>query len=873
MGKKKQKQRVTEYFTSIQYAICHGVVEKLLSIRVNDKIVGGFEGAGSTIDIHQPELFGGIKKEGGLRGRLFWQDGSADQLVNAYVAAKKGLTPSTMPGYRGIATAFFTERPGERPGFYWSANQPIIPPVHFQVKRIDRSWRPDIAGIDREVVPEPVSYSLGAAFPIISAATPGYPVPISNYPNSIVIGPFPEFRLITAGPLGVHPDDRFVFNGVVFGDEDYVYSPPGTLLYSLPAGETLTVQIQNRQPFLSGAGGTLIATAQIAGAEDMNPAHIIRECLINSVWGLGLPESALDMTMFEAAAETLYAEQFGLSMIWTRQAPIQDFISDILSHIQGTVYVNPMTGKIALKLIRNDYNAATLDVLDPSNSRVTSFKRRSPAEITNEIAVTWTNPSSEKEEVVTMQSLGSIVANNGEVVSDNRNYYGVRRAALAAELCARDLASSVAPLSTAEVSANRQFSQKVPGDVVKLTDPENGAFELIMRIMKVDYGRLGDSTVALTLSEDVFSFDKPVVNTPPTTQNPPQSFPPNPPTFIEFITLNSYMNFNSSDGLEDLVEPETQVAFFVATNNRDTYNVEIFREETSASGAVVYDTVGDFDLTSMGVLTAVLPAEVESFLALPLPTAGFFPTVGRFVLFAPTGIPEHQHEIALVTAFNGDTGQYTLSRGMMDTVPREWAIGTPVRYFDGLGRIVNPVAEAAGISKNYKFVTRTSLGSLPDALVPTAAYTPTDRLQAPTRPANVVVAGAAFGTVDALALTTISVSWANRNRLTEDAVLLGWDEPTVTPEAGQTTTVRLIDYDTGITLTEYTGLTGTSLTFPASDRSYANAVSVTALSARDGIESIQAHSVLVQFPDFLRRVEDSDDERGTETGDFRRTED
>lgn len=151
MGRrKKPTQRVTQYFTSIQYAICHGRVERLLSLRVNGKdIPVNPEATGMVSDIGQGEIFGGILKEGGLDGRMAWQDGSDDQLLDSYVASKKGAVPSDLPGYRGIATAFFTERAGQGTGkgFYWSANQPVIHPVHFEVTRIDRSWRPEIAAI------------------------------------------------------------------------------------------------------------------------------------------------------------------------------------------------------------------------------------------------------------------------------------------------------------------------------------------------------------------------------------------------------------------------------------------------------------------------------------------------------------------------------------------------------------------------------------------------------------------------------------------------------------------------------------------------------------------------------------------------------
>jgi len=963
VSRKKPKQRVTEYFTSIHYAVCHGPVEKLISIRVNDKVLGKCARLlGPVIYINAYDLFGGVKKEGGLVGRLAWQDGSEDQLLDPYVALKKGQPQTNLPGYRGIATAFFTETPmgwsdyvdppsllktvlsisggsaspsgffgaaydaivalfrrTRRRGFYWSANQPIIPPTHFRITRLDRTWRSDIAAIPGAVdvgeyavcIAIDLSLSMAEGTRLDAAKSAAITL-IKDLRDSENAATF-DIRVVGWGGTATvlqyrncTPDNytalinfilslslrsATVFSKAVEGLQDFYDGAPKKcrLFVFLTDGEP------NSPDDATAAGNTLAATGAEAyafnielantvqtakmdntpsdgvpvfireyGANylgnlfraastqqiDMNPAHMIRECLTNSIWGLGLPDTALDMDMFEAAAETLFGERFGLSMIWTRQSGVQDFIGEILSHIQGTVYVNPMNGKICLKLIRNDYDVGTLDLLDPSNCKVTSFKRRTPAEVTNEIAVTWTNPNTEKEEVVTLQSLGSIVANNGEIVSDNRNYYGVRRADLAAELAGRDLAASTAPLSTAEVKANRAFSRKVPGDVVKLTDPENGAYELIMRIMKVDYGRPGDSEIQLTLTEDVFSYSKPRFILPPVSANTSAGKAPTPPTFAEIMTSNPYMNQTATNALDDLVDPEAQVAFFVASDNSDSFDVEVFQETSTSTGAVVFESIGEFNLVGRGPIVDLLPAEAESTIPLPATLAGELPEISGFALFGATGIPENRHEIALITGRDSLTGEWTLARGVMDTVPWEWPAGTPVRYFNVDTTLISPNADTYGSATDYRFQPRTSVGPLDAFDAPIITYTPTDRLYAPARPANVFVAGQDFGDVEAHLLTSVSVTWANRNRLTEGTVLLRWTEGTISPEAGQTTTVRLIDYYTGATIIDYpglTGLTGTSFSFDPVDRGTATRIRVAVLAVRDGFESIQGHEIELDF--------------------------
>jgi len=97
----------------------------------------------------------------------------------------------------------------------------------------------------------------------------------------------------------------------------------------------------------------------------MNPAHIIYQCLTNKSWGMGYPTSIIDSASFTTAADALYAEGFGLNLLWNQQARIEDFVLDVASHINATVYVRPDTGQFALKLIRDDYVPGSLPALSP----------------------------------------------------------------------------------------------------------------------------------------------------------------------------------------------------------------------------------------------------------------------------------------------------------------------------------------------------------------------------------------------------------------------------------------------------------------------------------------------------------------------------
>jgi hypothetical protein len=97
-------------------------------------------------------------------------------------------------------------------------------------------------------------------------------------------------------------------------------------------------------------GSTQWYSAKAAISNDANPAHIIRECLTDTVWGMGYPIANIDDTSFTEVADTLYSEGFGISLLWDRAIGLDEFIGTVLSHIDGSLYVDRQSGKFKLTL-------------------------------------------------------------------------------------------------------------------------------------------------------------------------------------------------------------------------------------------------------------------------------------------------------------------------------------------------------------------------------------------------------------------------------------------------------------------------------------------------------------------------------------------
>jgi len=102
--------------------------------------------------------------------------------------------------------------------------------------------------------------------------------------------------------------------------------------------------------------------------------------------------------------------------------------------------------------------------------------------------------------------------------------------------------------------------------------------------------------------------------------------------------------------------------------------------------------------------------------------------------------------------------------------------------------------------------------------------------------------------VDASAngLPHVVVTWSNRNRLTEDTVVLPWTGAAVTPETGQTTTVVVKNATSGAVITTIDGLTGGTYNLLKTAFGSAEVGIVRVTSKRDGYESLQGHELLVR---------------------------
>ena len=795
-----QQPKVTDYYAAMHVGLCHGPIDSVNGIMIADKYVYPLADPYSvaatfpmvqpdgevwnialdwpslpkmTLNhtdflVSMPDLFGGDTGEGGLQGWIGVFLGAHDQVIPDFYAFRMGQSSATCPGYRGIASAFFVHAWALWPGFLWSTNAPVLRETKWTVTRISKPGAMDLTGAT--IAPIPV----------------------------------PRERSITV-------DDGH--------------------------GTSITETVHD---------------LYVAGP-DANGAHIIFECLTDDDFGLGVDSSLIDIGSFNTAAAIIFAENLGLSFKWSTQSSVLDFINEVEAHIDGKVFINPNTGLLTLRLVRAVTDLSGAISLDETNSTINSFQRKGWADTVNEFIITWTDPYTEQPETITVQNLANI-AIQGYVVADNKSYQGARNPQVAQTIGMRDLRAASAPLSTIEMTANRIAWGTVPTDVVLVSSTEYGLEGKAYRVLKVDYGKTADAKIRLTLVEDVFSLDVGAIQNSFQSRSNPSSLAPVAASVEQAITAPAYMLLKNGK-FSSLVDGDAYMAFIGWSPIAEFVAGYLNEQITDSLGNVNWNVTAAIPL--LGRTQASLDIEATSYIASVGSYAGGFagdptktyapPYVGWFGFIGD--VADDTREIVMVRQIDlGGTGlpsAYWLTRGCFDTVPRAWPAGTSIYWLDPEVDISSPVLEAAGATVSYRYQTRTMMGSLPIASAPTFTGLVSERPRMPNRPANVKLNGlglvekwhlvavsgvltpqlpgapipalpvvSGMPTITLATGDTLTVEWARRNRLTEDNIVVGWNDSDITPETGATVRIRLEKFS-GAVIHEEAGNAGTSTTIAA----------------------------------------------------------
>lgn len=247
--------------------------------------------------------------------------------------------------------------------------------------------------------------------------------------------------------------------------------------------------------------------------DDANPVCVLFETLTNTVWGLDLPVSDLDIPAFNAAANTVAIEGIGFSLVWQTRRPTQELVNEVTRTIDAVIYQGT-DGKITIELVREITPTLTLD--ESNVVKLRSFTRSAWNQTSNHVQIDFTDrDDSFKETSAAQQDLANFRLQEGTDAVSGQSYPGVKAAIVAQEIAARELKQLSFPLATIEIEANREASDLRPGDVFTFDWPELGISGMVVRVTTVDLGELSDGGVLLNGVEDVFGVGAAIFSAPP----------------------------------------------------------------------------------------------------------------------------------------------------------------------------------------------------------------------------------------------------------------------------------------------------------------------------------------------------------------------
>ncbi len=584
-------------------------------------------------------------------------------------------------------------------------------------------------------------------------------------------------------------------------------------------------------------------TALESGQGDMNPAHIIRECLIDRVWGMGYLEADIDDTSFRYAADVFYDEGMGISLMWDRQIPIEDFVQEIIRHVNAVLYVDRTTGLFVLNPVRDDYDESEIPTLGELNiERVSDYGRTAPGDVVNSVTVVFWDSGTGENASVTADDV-ALIQSAGGVVGTTVQYPGFTNQRIGARVAQRDLKTLSTPLLTATIEANREASVLNIGDVFKFEWSDYHDGYIVMRVNDVALGDGSRNRVKIIATEDVFSLPTGVLVsgesggwTDPSAAEP---LPASPRVVTEAPYYSLVVDRGQVD-VDAILAQDEYAGFLLVSAGRQANEISATLMVDDGSG---YAEGGPLEFS---------PYVISSIDAGPTDSKIYYAASNDSELFEAGLLAYFGDEIVRIDGLGSDVdGAYIdVGRGVLDTTPDAHAAGTDLVMFSGY-EYSDEVQYTSGESVLVKEVTRLGQGALPLSEAPEDEAIFSYRAIRPYPPGDARIDDYSYPEPDEFGNWPIYctegsvITWAHRSRTQQTSGdAFDYTDGDIGPEAGTTYRIEVEVFNAaggslGVTLTE-PGISGTAYTI-SSDPGVIGAamVEIRIYSEREGHESWQ----------------------------------
>lgn len=519
---------------------------------------------------------------------------------------------------------------------------------------------------------------------------------------------------------------------------------------------------------------------------DVNPVHILRECIVSPIIGLGEPPSSVDAPRANYTAALMHGEGFGLSMKWSQEGPVEDFMQQVCDHANITCYVSNRTGLWVIKAIRGDYDKNTIPRLTEESHilDVETLTRRLPSEGINAITVKYYDIDRNDTASIPVYNTAAIQQKGGVIDQTTVFYDGILREDLAYAVGERDLLTLGYPLVTGAIFVDRRSHYFEPGDVFWLDAPSYGILNEVMRVVDVDYGNDEEHRIRIELSSDIYSLepqpmDRGAPYVPPNVSQPPV------PMVHQFVEETPYYLAS-----QELGKPAVDASLAA---------------DPDAGGIVTFGTTPAGSLASAQIwATMITPEDWQQHLTMEFAPAVLVTTsvtdnpleeaLHYDVSWTPSEISSgdlawFDGEMVRVKSIDYATRTVVVARGVFDTVPMNHPTGGMLILLEGFGGYIDD-----NLTADMEFAVRLLPFSgnqvLDPTLAPVSYVVMNSRAIRPYPAADVKVNGSYQTTLDSWA-GVYEFTWVHRNRMQQQHLLQGFTEAGLTPEPGVTYHLRI----------------------------------------------------------------------------------
>lgn len=527
---------------------------------------------------------------------------------------------------------------------------------------------------------------------------------------------------------------------------------------------------------------------------DSNPACWCYELMTNRIWGRKMDPTLIDSASFIACGEILYTERMGISMQLDNGVPLRDTLAEILRHIDGVIYPDPVTGKYTMALAREDYDVEDLDELTDADIADDDFEfsRQSWDETKNVITATYTDREHNfQQRPAQYKDSANIDARYGRLDPENIDFLLFSNKENAQKAVARAGKTLSAPLVRCSFYANRKAWDYRPAKVFKMSKQAFGINDLIVRVVDINYGTLDEPRIRLVVSEDIFAVNALAFN------------PPAPSEWQSPVVAAA------AAGAQALFEipyhllgaEERRVATVATPTNLSDIGYDTWQDPAGGSAYVFGQKVPAF--TPSGVLVNAFnvgnAVDAAGFLVsdsyglsdlTSTTTDGMYAGVNLALIRSSAG--DEMVSWRVVATESGNWRITDVLRGALDSIPLNHPVGGRVWFFsDGVGQL-RDTAYSSNVTVSGKLLPYNLAGTLPIASATAMTQALTQRAWKPYPAARIRIDGSSTSTT---ILGDADVTWAIRHRVQQytNTAVVAQDAPSyaATPEGVYTLKVYI----------------------------------------------------------------------------------